>query len=278
MNDTLAQVVLPAPPTPPARVNKPKSIEELLATVSASRLNTFHSCRLKFYFNYVLGFSRAKSGAQHIGSTVHHALKLWNLARWRKQSIPDGWLREQFDLFWTEDQAGAIAWDEGEEDQSKAKAWALLETYFQQSPIPANEAAEGVEVSVEADLGSTKLIGIIDLVRSGGRIVEFKTAGQTPNPDKAEHMHELQCSCYSLMYREATGRPEKAVELHHLVKLKTPKLVVTALPPMTSKQETRLLKVVDSYLAGVQRQDWVPSPSPMSCACCEFFNECRRWS
>ena len=278
MNDTLAQVVLPAPPTPPARVNKPKSIEELLATVSASRLNTFHSCRLKFYFNYVLGFSRAKSGAQHIGSTVHHALKLWNLARWRKQSIPDGWLREQFDLFWTEDQAGAIAWDEGEEDQSKAKAWALLETYFQQSPIPANEAAEGVEVSVEADLGSTKLIGIIDLVRSGGRIVEFKTAGQTPNPDKAEHMHELQCSCYSLMYREATGRPEKAVELHHLVKLKTPKLVVTVLPPMSTKQETRLLKVVDSYLAGVQRQDWVPSPSPMSCACCEFFNECRRWS
>jgi RecB family exonuclease len=278
MNDTLAQVVLPAPPTPPARVNKPKSIEELLATVSASRLNTFHTCRLKFYFNYVLGLSRAKSGAQHIGSTVHHALKLWNLARWRKQSIPDGWLREQFDLFWTEDQAGAIAWDEGEEDQSKAKAWALLETYFQQSPIPANEAAEGVEVSVEADIGSTKLIGIIDLVRSGGRIVEFKTAGQTPNPDKAEHMHELQCSCYSLMYREATGRPEKAVELHHLVKLKTPKLVITVLPPMTSKQETRLLKVVDSYLAGVQRQDWVPSPSPMSCACCEFFNECRRWS
>ena len=275
MNDTLAQVVLPAPP---ARVNKPKSIEELLATVSASRLNTFHACRLKFYFNYVLGLSRAKSGAQHIGSTVHHVLKLWNLARWRKQSIPDGWLREQFDLFWTEDQAGAIAWDEGEEDQSKAKAWALLETYFQQSPIPANEAAEGVEVSVEADLGSTKLIGIIDLVRSGGRIVEFKTSGQTPNPDKAEHMHELQCSCYSLMYREATGRPEKAVELHHLVKLKTPKLVVTVLPPMTSKQETRLLKVVDSYLAGVQRQDWVPSPSPMSCACCEFFNECRRWS
>ena len=275
MNDTLAPVVLPASP---ARVNKPKSIEELLATVSASRLNTFHACRLKFYFNYVLGLSRAKSGAQHIGSTVHHALKLWNLARWRKQSIPDGWLREQFDQFWTEDQAGAIAWDEGEEDQSKAKAWALLETYFQQSPIPANEAAEGVEVSVEADLGSTKLIGIIDLVRSGGRIVEFKTAGQTPNPDKAEHMHELQCSCYSLMYREATGRPEKAVELHHLVKLKTPKLVVTVLPPMTSKQETRLLKVVDSYLAGVQRQDWVPSPSPMSCACCEFFNECRRWS
>ena len=80
------------------------------------------------------------------------------------------------------------------------------------------------------------------------------------------------------MYREATGHLESAVELHHLVKLKAPKLVVTTLPAMTPKQETRLLKIVDSYLEGVQRQDWVPSPSPMACSCCEFFNRCRQWS
>lgn len=88
-------------------------------------------------------------------------------------------------------------------------------------------------------------------------------------------MHERQCSCYAVMYREATGQTESAVELHHLVKLKTPKLVVTTLPAMTPKQETQLPKTVDSYLEGVQRQDWIPSPSPMACACCEFFNECR---
>ena len=279
MNVTaIAPIVPPALSVPPSRINKPKSIQELLATVSASRLNTFHSCRLKFYFNYVLGLTRAKSGAQHIGSSVHFTLKLWNIARWRKQTIPEGWLREQFDLFWIEDQEGQIAWEPGEEDDSKSKAWALLDTYFRESTIPANEACEGVEVSVEADLGTTKLIGIIDLVRIGRRIVEFKTTGQTPNPEKAEHLHELQCSCYSVMYREATGRQESAVELHHLVKLKTPKLVITTLGAMTKNQETRLLKSVESYLAGVQGQDWVPSPSPMACACCEFFNQCRKWS
>jgi CRISPR/Cas system-associated exonuclease Cas4 (RecB family) len=255
-----------------------KPIGELLATVSASRLNTFHTCRLKFYFNYVAGLPRTKSGALHIGSTVHHVLKLWNRARWRRQEIPSGWLREQFDLFWQDDQEGQIAWEAGEQDESKAKAWALLETYFQQSPIPADEAAEGVEVSVEADLGTTRLIGFIDLVRAGGRIVEFKTTGQTPNPEKAEHLHELQCSCYSVLYRASTGQTESAVELHHLVKLKQPKLVVTALAAMTDRQHTRLRRTVDSYLDGVQRQDWVPSPNPMTCACCESFNQCRRWS
>ena len=71
-------IAAPAPAT-----RKPKSTSELLATVSASRLNTFHSCRLKFYFNYVLGLTRAKSGAQHIGSSVHFTLKLWNLVQGR---------------------------------------------------------------------------------------------------------------------------------------------------------------------------------------------------
>jgi putative RecB family exonuclease len=277
MNET-ATVLPPAVPALPARVNKPKSIEELLATVSASRLNTFHSCRLKFYFNYVAGIPRSKTGAQHIGSTVHFTLKLWNLARWRKQSIPDGWLREQFELFWIEDQENQIRWESGEEDESKAKAWSLLNTYFCQSPIPPNEPAEGVEVSVEADLGITRLIGIIDLVRAGGKIVEYKTTGQTPNSERAVHLHELQCSCYAILYREATAKVETGIELHHLVKLKTPKLVVTALPPMTASQESRLMKVLESYLEGVRRQDFVPSPSSMACACCEFFNECRRWS
>ena len=76
---------LPAPPKDPS-----SQIEDLLKTVSASRLNTFHTCRLQFFFRYVAKLPKRKSGAQHIGSTVHYILKLWNLARWRRQAIPDG--------------------------------------------------------------------------------------------------------------------------------------------------------------------------------------------
>ena len=256
----------------------PDPIAPLLQTVSASRLNTFHTCRLQFYFRYVAKLPKKKSGALHVGSTVHHVLKLWNLARWRQKVLPEGALRSEFDLFWKADQNGKIQWEASEEDQSKATAWSLLETYFKQSPIPPNEAAEAVEVSVEANLGTTRLIGIIDLVRVGGHIVEFKTTAQTPNPERAEHLHELQCSCYSVLYRETTSKRETGIELHHLVKLKTPKLVVTALPPMDQRRETRLHKQVDSYLAGVDRQDWIPSPNAMTCVCCEFFRQCRAWS
>jgi putative RecB family exonuclease len=108
--------------------------------------------------------------------------------------------------------------------------------------------------------------------------VDFKTSSVTPNAEKAEHLHEVQLSCYALLYRESTGHMESGRELHHLVKLKTPKIVISEFGPMTEKQKVRLFWIMESYVAGIEREDWVPSPNPMSCACCEYFNECKAWS
>jgi CRISPR/Cas system-associated exonuclease Cas4 (RecB family) len=257
------------------------SRERLLETVSASRLICFQQCRLKFYFRYVKGLEKTKGSALHIGSVVHAILQAWNMIRWRKEKLEIPAIKQRFDAEWIARQENEpIVWETNEEQELKSTAWGLLETYFQHTPIPLDEMPEGVEVSVEADLSKhslPKLVGVIDLVRKGGRIVEFKTAGQTPNAEKAEHIHETQTSCYSVMYREATGKNESAVELHHLVKLKTPKLVVTPLNPMTQRQQSRLFRTIESYVNGIQNEDWVPSPNIMSCSCCEFFNECRAW-
>ena len=69
-----------APPVsqPAACVGRIK--EELLATVSASRLGTWLGCRLKFYFRYVLGIQKPTSPARHVGSVVHAVLQQWSLA------------------------------------------------------------------------------------------------------------------------------------------------------------------------------------------------------
>ena len=141
-------------------------------------------------------------------------------------------------------------------------------------------AAQAVEVTVEADLrrhGLPSLAGIIDLVRPNGRIVDFKTSGKTPNGDNVAHLSDTQTTCYSVLYREATGKKESAIELHHLVKTKNPKLVVTPLDPATEIQKTRLFRVIESYVHALQRADFVPSPG-IQCSSCEFFNECRAWS
>lgn len=256
---------------------KPRPIESLKRTVSASRLNCWLNCRLKFYFRYVEQVSKPPTPALHVGSVVHAVLQAWNMARWRKQVFDTERFKTLFTDYWA-NQPGQINWEDGETDK-KSGAWSLLETYFAETPIKANEMPEAVETPMETDLskyGLPTLIGVVDLVRAGGRIVDFKTAGKSPSPEEAARLNEVQLSCYSLMYREATGKAETGRELHHLVKTKTPKLVVTQLDPMSEAQRVRLLRMVESYVEGLAREDFVPSPG-LHCAGCEFANECRRW-
>ncbi len=262
----------PAPASSRAR-----SREELLATISASRLGAWLSCRRKFYFRYVAGIAKPASPAMRVGSVIHAVLQQWNLARWRKAPLQGDLLRTVFEQCWQNaQQAEPIDWQDGEAE-AQAAAFAVLQTYLRDTPIPLDERPEGVEVAVEKSLshhGLPTLVGILDLVRQGGRIVDFKTTGRTPDPEQARHVHEVQTTAYALLYREATDRMESGIELHHLVRLKTPKLVITQVGPATARQEERLLRLIDSYVRGVALEDFTPAPG-LQCAGCEFFNECR---
>jgi CRISPR/Cas system-associated exonuclease Cas4 (RecB family) len=270
-------------PAVTVRARQPKThnaVEELEKRVSASRLGLWQTCRLKFYFRYVLQLSKPQTPALHVGKVVHGVLQSWNMARWKKEPFAIDRFKKFFDGDWQARQKqDPIKW-EGKEDKQRSGAWSLLEMYFAQTPIPIDEKPEAVEVPAEADLhahGLPTLVGVIDLVRAGGRIVDFKTSGKTPDREQAAHYHETQLSCYSLLYRDATGKRESGLELHHLVKTKKPKLVVTSLPPMDQKRETRLFRAMESFVEGVRRKDFVPSRG-FHCAGCEFLRECRAWS
>lgn len=271
------------PATPPvsmpaASVGRTK--EDLLRTVSASRLGTWLQCRLKFYFRYLAGIAKPNTPARHTGTVVHAVLQQWNLARWRRTSLDVAVLHAVFEQAWMSPEDESIAWPDNEpETAAKAEALGLIEMYLRESPIPVDEKPEAVEVTVEKDLAShglPVLVGVLDLVRAGGRIVDFKTSGKTPKVEMALHANEVQLTAYSLLYREATDRRETARELHHLVKTKTPKLAVIEDGPATEGQITRFLRQVESHVRSVESEDFVPSPG-FGCAACEFFNECRAW-
>jgi hypothetical protein len=135
-----------------------------------------------------------------------------------------------------------------------------------------------VEVPVEADLnahGLPKLVGVLDLVQSG-TIVDYKTSANTPSPERSLHLHEAQITAYAVLFRSATGSTETGVEIHTLVKLKMPKLVVAKAPSASELQRTRLFRLIESYVDGVSRRDWVPSRG-LQCSACEYFRECSEW-
>ena len=256
---------------------EPAPIEKLKRTVSASRLNCWLQCRLKFYFRYVLKLTKPKTAALHFGSVVHLVLQHWNLARWRRQPFEIEKLKQVFETGWL-DQGGAIDWD-GEESEQKAAAWLVLAQYFTDTPIKADEMPEAVEVPVEADLsqhGLPVLIGILDLVRAGGRIVDFKSAAKAPDKAMALHQNGVQLDCYSVLYREATGHREAGRELHHLIKTKVPKLIITEAGPMLEYQRNRLFRLMEDYVAGLERGDFIPAPG-FGCMGCEFLHECKKF-
>jgi CRISPR/Cas system-associated exonuclease Cas4 (RecB family) len=253
-------------------------IRELQQTISASRLSLWLGCKLKFYFRYILKTKKPPTPSMHCGSTVHAVLQAWNMSRWRREPFVTERFKGVFDEQWKSLQADTkINWDG--EDSERSSSWRALEHYFTETPIKTDEKPEAVEVAVSADLsarGLPTLVGIIDLVRSGGRIVDFKLVGKTPDPEMATHMHGTQLAAYSVLYRDATGRPEGGLELHHLVRTKAPKVIITSMPPATEQQVTRLFRSMESYQEGVARQDFVPSPG-FACMGCEFINECKRW-
>lgn len=256
-----------------------RTIAELTKTVSASRLSVWQRCRLRFYFRYIAGIQKPPTPPLHIGTTVHTVLQQWNLARWRGRDLEPEELNEIFSRAWIDWQEGEqIDW-RGNEEAFKSATWNLIQLYLRETPIAADEKPEGVEVGVEADLsghGLPLLVGVIDLVRAGGRLVDFKTSARKPDPELLGHTHEIQTTSYGLLYREATGDKENQIELHHLIRTKQPKIVVNEVGPVTETQIARLFRVIEAYLKGVAREEFIPSPG-VQCVSCEFFNECRAW-
>jgi hypothetical protein len=64
---------------------------------------------------------------------------------------------------------------------------------------------DAVEVPVEAEMdGLPKAVGILDLVQAGV-IIDYRTASQTPNPERSAHVNEVQTSLYAVLYRKPQG-------------------------------------------------------------------------
>jgi len=270
--------ILPMPLAPPTT----KVVKDPLEYISASRLKSFHTCRLQWYFRYIEQLPGKSSPSLLVGKVVHAVLQAWNLARWRGEDCSIERMELVFDASWIQEcEEAAMIWKTSEEEaKEKAGALSILRHYLTHTPIPQAEKPEAVEVRVERDLdahGLPPLLGIIDLVRGGGRIVDFKTSARSPDSFMATHQNEIQLGCYALLYREATGQTESGFELHHLIKTKEPKLIVTPMSPMTTDQIRRLVRIMESYVQGIEAEDFVPSPG-MHCSWCDYYSECRKWN
>ena len=259
------------PPQPPP---------DPLDYVSVSRLKSFLSCRLRFYFEKVLALPSPVSPSLHFGKAVHAALQHYNKARWRGGDTSETAVVAAYHTAFDHPEDGKpVNWDDAQEEQdTRAKGEPLVRAFLDSNVHPVTDKPMGVEVNVRAELPylALPLLGVIDLVKANLTPVDYKTIATTPSLAQETWQHELQLTAYTLLVEDATGENCPGGELVFLVKTKTPKVIAHPVPPPNQIQRDRFAALVETYANGVANEHYYPSPG-MQCSWCSFRSQCSAW-
>ena len=256
--------------------------------VSASRLNLWLKCPLAFRLKYVDGVTTPISTAQFVGRQVHQALEHFYRHRQLRIALNAQQLVEPMTLAWSAGiEADGVRFDDAADERAHWKQTVdLVTTYLVQlthdepHPLAVETAIEAplIDPDTGEDLG-IPLIGVVDLVLgnpAGPVIVDFKTTSR--GGEAAEIMHEIQLTSYAYLFRHATQQREGRLEIRNLVKTKTPKIEAHQFAARSDAHFSRLFAVIRSYLADIERGQFIFRPS-LTCSSCDFrHTHCRTWT
>ncbi len=248
-----------------------------LEYVSASRLKSFLSCRLRFFFEKVLAVPTPTSPSLHFGRAIHAALQAFNKARWRGGDTSEAAVVAAFETAHAQPE-GEVQWGEDDPEEMRAKGESLLRAFLA-ADVHAGVKPMGVEVQVRAELPGVALpiLGVLDLVTVGRRVVDYKTCAAAPDLAVEPWLHEIQTTAYALLVEHTTEAPSTGTDLVFLVKTKSPKILVHGIEPPTQTQRDRFAALVEVYATGVANEHYFPQPG-MQCGWCAYRAECSRWT
>lgn len=251
-----------------------------LEYVSASRLKSFLTCRLKFYYEKVLGLPAPSSANLQIGKAVHAGLEAFHRRKWEGGDTSTPAIVQAYLEAWKRlEDEDPVDYGDKDRDQCIATGERTLRAYLDSELANDDRPIRGVEAYLrrDPDILPLPLVGVLDLVRDTGVPVDFKTVATTPDLAEEAWAHDLQMVAYWLLLTDATGEVADPAELVYLVKTKTPKVIRHQLPPVTETQVERFRQLTRVYVDGIKRQDYYPSPG-MHCRWCPFRGRCRAWN
>lgn len=250
-----------------------------LAYLSASRLKSFLTCRLRFFYEKVLGLKAPASPALQVGKAVHAGLQHFNLARWRGGDASpvavQGAYAKSYGELETED---PVEYGDTNRQDCFDTGSRVLGAFLSSELASDTRHILGVEVYLRRETGlALPLVGVLDLVVEGAVPIDYKTIASTPALEDEAWQNALQLTAYHLLLQDATGEDPGQGELHYLVKLKTPKVIRQVLPRVDQAQIGRFKALVDTYAQGVDRGEYYPSPG-MHCRWCSYRTQCAAWA
>jgi len=250
-----------------------------LSYLSASRLKSFLTCRLRFYYEKVLGLKVPASPALQVGKAVHAGLQHYSLARWRGGDTSPVAVQGAYARAYDELEAqNPVDYEGKDRRECIDTGQRVLDAYLGSDLASDPRRILGVEAYLRREEGlPLPLVGVLDLVLEGNVPVDFKTVAATPVLEDEAWQNELQLTAYHLLMQDATGEEPGPGELVYLTKTKAPKIIKQVLPPVTQVQIDRLKALAVVYVDGVSREDYHPSPG-MQCRWCSYRTQCAAWA
>lgn len=247
----------------------------LPTSLSPSKVSTFKDCALAFRFSAIDKLPEPPSMPAVKGTTVHRALELLfgaepgertpELARECLSSALDemAQLDEYIELALSEDDAAAFAKD----------AARMVERYFGLED-PNTVQPVGLEMMLEADLGSLVVRGIIDRLEEDqhGELVvtDYKT-GRTPSVMQ-EQARLGGVHFYAFLCERVLGRRPARIQLMYLG---SEPQVITTTPSEQSIRgmEKKVSAIWSAVERACERDDFRPKQSAL-CNWCSFQQYC----
>jgi putative RecB family exonuclease len=248
--------------------------------LSASQLNIFSLCSLKYKFQYIDKLPRPfKSSGLAFGSVMHSALEWFHKERVKGNTHSLQKLLKIFDADWFSQTVEAdIRYKKGETEKSlRHIGKQMLTQYFHSDhtrPVDAEVSFSLPLVNlVTRETLEPRIEGFIDLIGKEHVLVEFKTSARTMNA--ADLKDNIQLSCYSYAYELLYQARPRRLKVINFVKTKIPKIVVLE-TQRSSKDLERFFHLAKVVLSGIQAGIFFPRATFM-CKDCEYSMPCRQW-
>ena len=231
--------------------------------LSASDLDLYLTCPLKYKFARVFGIPQEPTTNQRFGILIHNVLERFHKERERAGEEGENGLRRLMRLFeagWRRSGFGTS----DDELQFRDRAREAMRLYWERE-----RDAEGEPVWLERrfdfSIGPHHLRGRVDRVdrlpAGGHELIDYKTGERKSEADLAE---DLQLALYRLAAREAWDIEATAGSYYYV--LDGEKVAVQAAPDDAERVERTVLEVGE----GVMSQDFEPRPSPTVCSWCDY--------
>jgi hypothetical protein len=239
--------------------------------LSGSSLNTFLRCARQWEYAYVFRLRRPPALRMVTGTAGHKAAEVHMLAK--RESGEDGPVAIALDAF---SDSFDIEVKEAETTPAEAGEWkdkGTRSVKLWHKEIAPSVTPVHIEQPISFYVNDVPYTGTIDLVDAERVIRDWKFTNRTPS---SAEPYLLNLIGYAVGYRTLTGEVESAVELDHIVQLKTPKpFIIKSDGPVTDRAIASFADTVETVTRSIQAGIFPPNGLKSgACSWCGYRDIC----